>query len=172
MKTYRVEWIGAKSPLDDDKTTYLKITNRLNPEEIGLLEAVADMIAPLIRQYGRTVRVKGPSVGYSKTYRWGSRNFFQDMTERDMTFLFKHDRDQAEFRNHDDPAHDDRVPVVPQLLVDRYLYDILAKVSAGPLVRVGTPEIIKDARTLRSRMADLEGDMRERREFADRRRRG
>jgi hypothetical protein len=128
--------------LQDDRIIYRKLIGKYNPDELALLEAVAKILAPMIRQYGKTVRSKGPKDGYSQPYRWGSKNFMCDMAEIDVDRLFHHDPDEGEFRDHDNPAHDNRVASIPETLVKYQLHKILTEAWNGPLVRVGANPIL------------------------------
>lgn len=132
MAKRRVEWIGVISPLQDDRIVYRKMQRMYNDDEEVLLEAVADLVSPLIRQHASTARVKGRPDGYSKTYQWGPFHFVCEMEEIDADRLFANDPDEHEFRDLDNPAHDDRQPVVPWQYINKMLHRIMQEAANGP----------------------------------------
>ena len=109
----QVEWIGVKSPLQDPRITMRKIRGMYTDEEEILLEAVATIVGPLTRQYKSTARALGRAHGFSKDYLWGPRWFVVDMEDIDADRLFAMEDTEFEFRDHGNPAHDTRTPVVP-----------------------------------------------------------
>lgn len=133
MKVHRISWIGVKSPLEDDRIVYRKLIGAYTPDEVETLEAVAEIVSPLIVQEGHTGRLLGPRQGLSRTYQWGPRpgTFVQDVAEVDVDRLFAMP-DGAEFRDLDNPEHDERKPEVPWHYVDAVLHRILMQAHNGP----------------------------------------
>lgn len=132
MPKRRVEWIGVKSPLQDDRISLRKMLGLYTNDEEVLLESVAIMVAPLIRQHLSTAREKTERDGYSHTYLWGPRWYVCEMEDIDADRLFKHDPDEYEFRDLDNPDHDERQPIVPWPLINKMLYRIMQEARNGP----------------------------------------
>ncbi len=130
----RIEWIGVRSPLQDERIVYRKIHHLYTDDEEVLLEAIAGLLAPLIRQYGSTARAKGKVDGYSKEYLWGPRHFVQEMPDIDADRLFRQDPDEYEYRDLGESAHDAREPVVPWSYITASLNRIMIEAANGPEV--------------------------------------
>lgn len=136
-KPVRVEWIGVRSPFDDDQMWFRKTTNKLPKDVEDELVAISELITPLIRTPYKTSRRMTEREGFSKEYLWDYRRnrYICEMTELDAERLFKAG-DEAEFRNLDDPAHDDRTAVVPERFMTEMLRRYVMGVKNGPLVVV------------------------------------
>lgn len=151
MKTYRVEWIGAASPQADDRVVYRKLMGLYTQEQQDLLDQATKKIIPLIRQDGTTQRVLSERAGFSRRYVFGFRRgtFVQEMTEEDVKHLFSERYpDGPEFKNLDDPAHADRVPIVPWAYIDKIIYDILREASTGPIIRLSPTGVFSSPKEL------------------------
>lgn len=166
----RVEWIGCKGPKDDDMIRFRLSAGLYTEEEARQINAAEVLIKPMIRQYGSTRRVKTKDdvAGYSKEYVWGEFNFVVEMEDIDADRMFSKDPDEAQFRDLDNPDHDDRVPVVPWTYVTKKLWDIMEAAKNGPqLVQVG----VQNAGTSRqvsqilSKIDEANQDNRDRREW-------
>lgn len=127
----RVEWIGVTSPREDMRVTMREIHGLYTDLEEVTLEAVAQLVAPLIRQQGHTMRGRGVAEGLSKDYWWGPKHFICEMEDIDADRLFTHP-DEYEWRDLDNPDHDDRVPVVPWPWVTQVLWRIMQEAQNGP----------------------------------------
>lgn len=136
----RVEWIGVKSPKDDEMIRFRMSAGLYTPDQERSIRLSDSLTKPLIRVWGTTIRRKGPrsAAGYSKHYEWGPRHFVCKMEDIDADRMFSMDPDEHEFRDLDNPDHDDRVPIVPWKFITQRLYDIMREAENGPqLVRVG-----------------------------------
>lgn len=131
MSPRRIEWIGVRSPLQDDRIAYRKMAGLYSDKEDVLLEAVADLVAPLIRQPGSTARVVGIRQGLSKDYKWGPKRFILDMPDIDADRLFTFP-DEYEWRDLENPEHDNRRPVVPWQYINKMLWRIMQEAANGP----------------------------------------
>jgi hypothetical protein len=161
MGYQRIEWIGAASPLADDRVVFRKITGVYTPEQLDILEEASKLITPLIRQDGSTARLLTPKMGFSQDYLFGPRpgTYVQDMKDEDVKHLFNNLPDEPEFRNLDNPEHIHRVPIVPWAYVDKILYDILRGAAAGPVVTVENVGLFSNPKSLISqyeRTVDIE----------------
>lgn len=139
-----IEWIGVRSPMQDERITHRKIMGLYSDKEEVLLEAVAKLVSPLIRQPGSTARGKGPADGYSEHMVWGPRYFVYEMLDVDADRLFKHDPDEYEFRDLNNPDHDDRKPIVPWPYINSALYRIIQEAENGPNVVLKGQRIAKN----------------------------
>lgn len=140
-KTRRVEWIGARSPMSDNRVIYRKIMGLYEPDMLAALENASKAMAPLVRVQGTTARLLSTKMGYSREYKFGSRKgtYIQEMSVDDAKHLFdERNPDRFEFRDLDNPEHDDREPIVPWAYVDRLVYAALKDAVAGPLVTVSS----------------------------------
>lgn len=138
MKTHRVQWIGVKSPKEDDRVVYRILMGLYNDDELETLDAVAEIVSPLIVQEEHTGRILNErNAGLSKSYQWGPRRgtFVQDVDEIDVARIFAL-ADQAEFRDLENPDHDHRTPEVPWHYVDQVIYKILTEAHNGPDVYI------------------------------------
>lgn len=154
VATCRVEWIGVRSPKDDARVMYRKLNNLLNPDQLARIEAISQLVLPMIRHGRRHGRLLTTRMGYSRTYAFGpgSHPFVHEMTEADAKRLFI-SPDEAEFRNLDNPDHDDRVPVVPVHFFDKVMRDLWLEIENGPgvaLVGVNGVNTVGDVQDFRA----------------------
>lgn len=130
--TRQVEWIGVMSPLQSERVTMRKILHLYSDQDEVDLEALADFLSPLIRQPGSTARAKGMADGLSQDYQWGPRHYVLTMQDIDADRLFNHHPDEYEFRDRDNPAHDERTPIVPWEYLKANVFRILEEARNGP----------------------------------------
>lgn len=171
VKTHRVEWIGARSPLEDDTISFKKMIGFYTDDIELALEAISNAVSPLIRQYGSTVRKKGPADGLSKHYQWGPRAFICDVDEIDVERLFKHP-DHDEFRDLDNPDHDDRRPEIPWYFLTAKIEQVIREAENGPkLVLASRNTAMNDAQadSLIRKYQDRRGEAEERRLWEEKR---
>lgn len=164
MAKHRVEWIGAKSPLEDDTIAFRKMVGFYTSDIEVALEAIANAISGLIRQSGSTIRAKGPSDGLSKHYRWGPRNFVCEVEEIDVKRLFDHP-DEDEFRDLDNPDHDNRTPQVPWYFLTAKIEAIIREAENGPklvLAAKSNAQNSSQADEMLRKYQDRRGDFEER----------
>lgn len=151
MGTSRIEWIGAASPQADDRVVYRKLMRLYTQEEQDALDNASAKISAIIRVDGKVRRRLEAKYGFTQDYLFGHTpgTYVQDMDDEDVRHLFS-DRfpDGLEFKNHDDPAHAERVPIVPWNYITRMVYDILRKAASGPIVRVTSGSTYKTANEL------------------------
>lgn len=153
MTTYlNIEWIGVKSPTTDEVVDYLKLVGYYTPLQESTLDAVNILLAPRIRQAGTRIRellaehLPGGTSGLSQSYRWGPHRpmYVQRVTENDARVILSCSN-EYEFRNLDDPAHDNRVPIVPPEFINDVLHRILVQAQNAGKPVLGVPVIYADA---------------------------
>lgn len=147
----RIEWIGAASPQADDRVVYRKIMQMYTPLEEAALDRVSSAVKNLIRTDQKTARRIRVQDGFTKDYLFGHRpgTYVQEMEDEDVLHLFSPTYpDGPEFKNLDDPAHADRVPIVPWAYIDKIVYNILKDAAAGPIIRVVNQGVYKTANQL------------------------
>lgn len=151
MGTKRIEWIGVASPQADDRVVYRKLMHLYTEQQQAALDRMSSMTKTLIRTDMKTARGLRKQDGFTRDYRFGHRpgTYVQEMADEDVKYLFSDEYpDGPEFKNLDDPAHADRVPIVPWSYMDKIIYDILREAAGGPIIRVSNQGVYKNAEQL------------------------
>ena len=115
------------------------------------LDRLSSLTKNLIRTDMKTARRLVKKDGFTRDYLFGHLpgTYVQEMADEDVKHLFSDDYpDGPEFKNLDDPAHADRVPIVPWTYMDRIIYDILREAASGPIIRVVNQGVYKSAEQL------------------------
>lgn len=91
-KTRRIEWIGEKSPFDDDVLVAMMLMNYYTPTQKKAIRLAAAKALTRVDQYrirmleaGSHSRSLAPTAHLHRTYEWSFRNgFVQDVDYRDV----------------------------------------------------------------------------------------
>lgn len=159
-----LEWIGVSTPSQNDYVSWMKLTKQYTKIENDTLEAVAVLLRPRIVSVGTTRRTlrsdaTGGTIGLSETYKFGyaKGTFVQRVKENDARLILA-SPDGLEFRNNDDPAHANRVPVVPPQFMTTVVASILASADGKSAPALGAPMIFDNAQGVLKRYEQIRGE--------------
>lgn len=125
--TVRLEWIGARSPLDHPLVEYRLATGQYPKHAADILRKAA-VQAP-IRHLGTSRRMTPDAhgiPGLSQSYEWGPRpaTYVQDVEHRDADKILS-SASGAEFRNLDAVEPDEPVVIAPDVDITVYTKEVI-----------------------------------------------
>lgn len=140
-----LEWIGVRSPIQSDAVMFRILTGVYSESDEYWLKVMASALARVIRVDGSRARQVGPKDGLSKHYRFGARpkaSYIQMVEDIDADRIMSNPHLEYEFR--DLHVDHEREPVIPEVWMNRAIWECLKAAENGPGVSLSgeVPAII------------------------------